>query len=82
VLQGKGLGLSLLAQSSSKEMRLFVSPKCAASHPVEAPVEALRCRAENNRKEDPSARATDDDCHGRRQVAERQRESGTDDSPR
>jgi hypothetical protein len=50
--------------------------ECAASaHSVEAPIEALGCRTENKRGEDPPSSGTDENGHRRRQVDKRQRQS-------
>jgi hypothetical protein len=56
-----------------------VAPEAAASsHPVETPIEALRCRTEKKRGEDPAGSGTDEDGQGQRQVCERQRQGRPD----
>jgi hypothetical protein len=54
----------------------------ASSHPVETPIEALGCRTENDRGEDPPGSGPDEDGQRRRQIEERQREGCSDEGPR
>jgi hypothetical protein len=48
----------------------------ASSHPVETPIETLGCRTQDERREDPSGNGTDEGGQRRREVDERQRDSG------